>query len=390
MKILHTSDWHIGKIVHGQHMTWDQEIVLKQLIELIDQEEPEAMIIAGDIYDRSIPPVEAVELVDDTLSKIAFERQIPILIISGNHDSAGRLAFGKSLMTNQGVYISTDLITALSPIVLSDHHGKIYFHLIPYIEPILVRHYFQDDQITDHQSAMTRIIEEIKKRTPELGEKGSRHICVTHGYLMGAELPEESVRPLSIGGTELIAADLFEDFDYVALGHLHRPQKVKRDTIRYSGSLLKYSFSEVQQKKSLTMVEIGADGGIDLNIHYLKPIRDMRIIEGPLKTLVSENIVNVANREDYILARLTDEGALLEPMSALRQVYPNVLRMERVTDEKSLINHEGKKDPMLSKRTPMDWLQGFVDYLDEDILDKETVSLCSDVFAEIMKEERER
>ena len=243
MKILHTGDWHIGKLVRGVYMTSDQEYMLEELIKLIEKEKPEVLVIAGDIYDRSIPPIEAVELLDKTLSSIVMNHNIKVIAIAGNHDSPDRLGFANKMLSDKGLYIRAKISDEIEPVVIEDEFGVVNFYPIPFAEPVIVKEIYKDKTIKNNNSAMRVIIEKIKDNM----DYSARNICIAHAFVRGNKELErsESERPLSIGGAEYVDVQYFEDFNYVALGHLHGPQKVKHEYIRYSGSLLKYSFSDL-------------------------------------------------------------------------------------------------------------------------------------------------
>lgn len=264
MKIFHTADWHLGKLVQGVYMTEDQAYILQQFLADIDQEKPDVIIVAGDLYDRAVPPTEAVRLLDDIFAEIVLKRHIPLISIAGNHDSPGRLHFGSQLMKESGLHIVGNLDDKLSPVVLNDEFGEVHFHLIPYADPSQVRYVFDDDSIKTHQSAMKRITDELKKKMdPE-----KRHIFVGHAFVTShgqeEENTSESERPLAIGGTECIDAALFEPFHYTALGHLHQAHFVLNETIRYAGSPLKYSISEENHKKGYLIVDLAEDGQVTI------------------------------------------------------------------------------------------------------------------------------
>lgn len=338
MKFIHTGDWHIGKIVNEFYMTLDQEYILNQLIELIAIEKPDALIIAGDLYDRSVAPVEAVELLDRTFSKILLELKTPIIAIAGNHDSPERLGFGSSILNAKGLYIEGILKEDIAKVVLQDEYGPVNFYLVPYADPPVVRELYGREDIRCHDDAMKCIIENIKQKMQE----NERNVMVCHGFVVGCEEPEisESERPLSIGGTEYIKAEYFNAFNYTALGHLHGPQKVGGDNIRYSGSLMKYSFSEVKHKKSVTIVNIDEKGKVSIDLKELKAKRDMRKIKGSLKDLLNPEVYKGTNLEDYINVILTDEGEILDAIGQLRAVYPNIMMLTR---ENSIRNNEPSK-----------------------------------------------
>ncbi len=336
MKILHTADWHIGKVVNQVHMTKDQEYILDQLIELIQEEKPDVMIIAGDLYDRGVPPVEAVQLLDRTFCRILKELKTPIITIAGNHDSADRLSFASEILKHTGLHIGGRLHHSIEKVVLQDDHGPVNFYIIPYGDPAEIRHLFGREEVKVHDDGMRVIIESIEAQI----NTAERNIAVAHGYVMGTEGLDtcESERPLAIGGTESIRVDYFKKFNYTALGHLHSSQKVQTDRVRYSGSLLKYSFSEVKHKKGVTMVTMDQEGQIKVEQKELKSRRDMRIIKGELNKLLDPAVYQDTNTEDYLHVVLTDEGELMDPISKLRAVYPNVLSLELESKTKRDIN----------------------------------------------------
>lgn len=322
MKILHTADWHLGKIVNSVHMTEEQQYILEEMVEIIKDEQPDVIIIAGDLYDRAIPPKEAVELLNRTLTKFILDLKTPVLAIGGNHDSPDRLQFGNQLFRSQGLYLETKLEKELKPVVLSDAFGPVYFHLIPYIEPAEASCYFEDETIYSHQTAMQAIVEHIEKNN----DMSERHILIGHAFLAGGMESESEERLSMIGGTPYIDASLFDDFAYVAMGHLHQPQRVTRDEIRYSGSILKYSFSEATHRKSVTMIDLDENGTCTLSKIPLIPRHDMRVLEGYFDDLIDEP---KGNTEDYLHIQLLDEGQIIDPMNKLRKIYPNILRLER-------------------------------------------------------------
>ena len=341
MKIIHTSDWHIGKIVNEFSMIEDQKYILNKLIDLVEKENPQVLIIAGDIYDRSIPPVEAVELLNDTFSNLIVDKKINILAISGNHDGGERLSFGSKILEKHGLYIAGRDNELYRHVVVKDGDKNVNFYLVPYKDPALTRKILDKKEIKSHNDAMTSVIEKIKS---EMNEK-EMNILVGHGYITMkredaiecienkyevADLEiSDSERPLSIGGTDLIDGNIFNAFDYVALGHLHGRQKIGREEMKYSGSLLKYSFSEVNQKKGVYLLDIDDNDEIHIDFKMLKPIRDLRIIKGKIEDLIDEARDLEEGKADYIQAVLTDDGELINPMEKLRAVYPNTMLITR-------------------------------------------------------------
>ena len=397
MKIIHTSDWHIGKIVNEYSMIDDQKYILNKLIKLIDEENIDVLMIAGDVYDRSIPPVEAVELLNETLSKLIIDRNVSVMIISGNHDSGERLSFGSKILEKQGLYIAGSDDKLYKKVVLRDNNQNVNFYLVPYKDPALTKKLLNNKEIRSHNDAMIAVIDKIKE---ELNEN-EINILIGHGYVTMkreeaiegndhkyevAELEtSESERPLSIGGTDLIDGNIFKDFDYVALGHLHGRQRIGRETMRYSGSLLKYSFSEVKQKKSVAVLDL-IDKDINVELKELKPLRDLRIIKGNIEDLICEGRDIEEGKEDYIQAILTDDGELMNPMEKLKSVYPNTMlisreRKKNVSKENTLSKGEFRKKSKIDLFKNFYEIYGSGDYNDK----KEAVLI--DTIKEVLKEE---
>ena len=334
MKIFHTGDWHIGKAVNGFYMTEDQEFIMEQLYEEIKKEKPDVLLIAGDLYDRSVPPVQAIELLNKIFAKIVRELKTPVIAIAGNHDSNERIDFASLLLRESGLYITGTLKKEIEKITINDEYGPVNFYPIPYADPPIVRDLFEDESVKNHDGAMKKILESVNGNL----NNDERNVAIAHGYItymkdqgeIAVELEEsESEKPLSIGGTAIINAAYFENFNYTALGHLHGPQKVGTNKIRYSGSPLKYSFSETKQKKGITIVELNQMGEVEIDFHEFKPRRDLRVITGELVELMQEDVVGLENKEDYIKVVLTDKGELLDPMAKLRSIYPNVMELVR-------------------------------------------------------------
>ena len=396
MKIIHTSDWHIGKIVNEFSMIDDQKYILKELLELIDKEQPTALIIAGDIYDRSIPPVEAVELLNDTLSTLVIDKKIKVLAISGNHDSGERLSFGNKILEKSGLYIAGRDDEIYRHVVIEDNNQKVNFYLVPYKDPALTKKLLDNKEIKSHNDAMKATLNLIKENL----NKEEVNILVGHGYMTTkreealecedkykeADLDiSESERPLSIGGTDLIDANLFEDFDYVALGHLHGRQKVGRDEMRYSGTLLKYSFSEVNHKKGVTIVDINENKNIEINLKELTPLRDLRIIKGNLEELIEEGRNIEVGKEDYLQAILTDDGELINPMEKLRTVYPNTMLITRERKRKNNKDNTSAKGEYKSK-SKLDLFKEFYNDLGEGEYTSEKESVLIQTIETVLKE----
>ncbi len=327
MRILHTADWHIGKQLNSTSLIEDQEYILKRIIEIIKEEKPNVLVVAGDIYDRSIPPVEAVELLDKTFNKILLELSIPIIAIAGNHDNGDRISFASGILKNNRLFIEGRLKPVVDKIVLEDEYGPVNFYVIPYAEPAYVRELYGDKDIKTYNDAMKSIIKGINQEM----NTDQRNIAINHGFITGIEEPEtcESERVLYVGGTDYVSYEHFKQFNYTALGHLHGQQKAGDERIRYSGSPLKYSFSEENHRKGIKLIDIDSDGNTSVRFKELKPMRDLRAIEGSLEELLAPSTYRGTNIDDYIHVRLSDEGELIDPMGKLRAVYPNILSMER-------------------------------------------------------------
>lgn len=324
MKLFHTADWHLGKLVQGVYMTEDQRYVLQQLLEAIELERPDAVIIAGDLYDRAVPPTEAVELLDELLARIVIGLNTPVLAISGNHDSPDRINFGTKLMESRGLHLVGQLKDEMKPVVLRDSFGEVHFHLIPYADPALVRYQLGDESIRTHDDAMRVITAKLKSGM----DPAARHVFVGHAFITATGEPElntsDSERPLSVGGAEHVSAAYFEGFHYTALGHLHQAHFVRNDTIRYAGSPLKYSISEESHAKGYLVIELDEAGGARIDKRELKPLRNMRRVAAFIEEIEKHPI-----NEDYVFVTLLNENPVLFPMEKVRAVYPNALHVER-------------------------------------------------------------
>jgi exonuclease SbcD len=322
MKFIHTSDWHIGRQFHNVSLLDDQRHVLDQLVMYIEREAVDALVIAGDIYDRSVPPSKAVELLDEFISKICSDMKVPVIMIPGNHDSAERLRFGSRQLSLSGLHILGDLRKVTEPVILPCESGEVAFYGIPYNVPETVRNLFTAD-VSSYDEAHTYLVDQIKR----VKRDDIPSVLISHCFLDGAE-ESESERPLSVGGADRVSYGPCTDFDYVALGHLHSPQYKGEEHIRYCGSILKYSFSEQNQKKGITLVEMNTKGLVGSKHLPLVPLRDMRIVEDEMQLILEQSKVD-PNADDYLLVRLTDRHAILDAMNKLRSVYPNVLHLEK-------------------------------------------------------------
>jgi exonuclease SbcD len=322
MKLLHIADLHIGKNVNGFNMLEEQKYVLEQILRIAGEEEPAGVLIAGDIYDKSQPAAEAVELLDDFLTKLtALDRLV--FMISGTHDSPERLSFGSRIMRQSGLHIAGVFNGTLQKVTLEDEHGAVNIYLLPFIKPAMVKPFFEQP-LGSYDDVLRAIIAAAAINTQE------RNILLAHQFVVsGAQQPERSEsESLSVGGLDNVDAAAFDPFDYVALGHLHRPQSIGRSTVRYAGSPLKYSFSEALHHKSATLIELGAKGEIAIHQLPLMPLHDLREIKGPIAELLRIGREEEDSAADYIHATLTDEEEIYDPVGQLRQVYPNLMVLD--------------------------------------------------------------
>lgn len=321
MKFIHLSDLHLGKRIYEFSMLEDQKYILKQILHIIDEENPDGVILAGDLYDKSIPPAEAVLLCDWFLTELAG-RDKTVLSISGNHDSAERLSFGAGLMSGRKVHFSPVYDGRIKKVSLEDEYGTVDVWLMPFVKPAVVRHAHKEEEekIETYQEAVDGVI-----RRMEI-DAGHRNVIVAHQFVTGALKCESE--EVSVGGLDQISAATFDAFDYAALGHIHSPQKIGRETVRYCGTPLKYSFSEAGQEKSVTIVELKEKGNVTIGTACLKPLRDMRKLKGTYMELMDRSSYEEENRTDYMHITLTDEEDIPDGVQRLRTVYPNLMQLE--------------------------------------------------------------
>lgn len=319
MRLLHVSDLHLGKRINEFPMIEDQKYIMEQILGIVQEYRADGVLLAGDIYDKPVPSVEAVQIFDSFLTKLA-QRGILVFVISGNHDSAERLAFGARLMREKGIFISAVYDGASEPICLRDRYGEIYIHLLPFLKPAMVRHVFGEEEVSSYQDALRIAIGHMEV------DRSKRNVLVAHQFVTGAVRCESE--EVSVGGLDNVDAALFDAFDYAALGHIHSPQQVGRETVRYCGSPLKYSFSEAGQEKSVMLVELGGKGDVKLQRIPLIPLRDMRKIRGTYLEVTARSFYQGTNTEDYIQVTLTDEEDIPDGMQKLRIIYPNLMRLE--------------------------------------------------------------
>lgn len=320
MKFLHLADLHLGKRVNGFSMLEDQAHILRQILTILDDEQPDGVLIAGDVYDKSVPSVEAVGLLDGFLTELRA-RGVPVLLISGNHDSPERLAFGGRVMDSCGIHISPVYDGALAPVTLQDAFGPVHVWLLPFVKPAHVRRWFPDADIESYTDAMAEAVAHMDIDT------AARNVLVTHQFVTGGT--RSGSEELSVGGTDNVDSGVFAPFDYVALGHLHGAQHIGRETIRYAGSPLKYSFSEARQHKSVTVVTLGEKGDMQVRTVALTPLRELREIRGSYDELTARSFYeHTTYRSDYLHLILTDEQDVFDAMSRLRTIYPYLMTLD--------------------------------------------------------------
>ena len=318
MKLIHLSDLHIGKRVNEVSMIDEQVYILKQILDTIDAEQPGAVLISGDVYDKSVPSAEAVTLFDDFLCSLA-ERKQQVFIISGNHDSAERLAFGGRLMESKGIHFSPVYDGNITPITLSDEYGDIRFWLLPFLKPAHVKRFYPEEGIESYTDACRVAVEKMGIDTTQ------RNVILVHQFVTGSATCDSE--EISVGGTDNVDAAVFEAFDYVALGHIPGPQNIGSEKIRYCGTPLKYSFSESTHQKSVTVVELGEKGSFALRTIPLTPLHDMREIRGSYEEVTAKSFYENTAVEDYLHITLTDEEDVPEAMARLRVIYPNLMKL---------------------------------------------------------------
>lgn len=320
MKFLHLADLHLGKRVNGFSMLEDQAHILRQILAILDGEQPDGVLIAGDVYDKSVPSVEAVGLLDGFLTELRT-RGVPVLLISGNHDSPERLAFGGRVMDSCGIHISPVYNGALAPVTLHDEFGPVHVWLLPFVKPAHVRRWFLDADIESYTDAVAEAVAHMDIDT------AARNVLVTHQFVTGGT--RSGSEELSVGGTDNVDSGVFAPFDYVALGHLHGAQHIGRETIRYAGSPLKYSFSEARQHKSVTVVTLGEKGDVQVRTVALTPLRELREIRGSYDELTARSFYeHTTYRSDYLHLILTDEQDVFDAMSRLRTIYPYLMTLD--------------------------------------------------------------
>ena len=361
MKFIHLSDLHIGKRLNGFSLLEDQEYILNQITEIVKNRQADAVIIAGDIYDKAVPSAEAVALFDTFLSGLT-ELCNDIFIVSGNHDSPERIAFGSHIMEKSGVYFSPVYDGNIKPTVLTDSFGDINIYMLPFVKPANVRRFFPDISIESYTDAVKTAVDKMEI------DVNKRNILVTHQFVTGASICESEEH--SVGGTDNVDSDVFDSFDYVALGHIHSPQNVGNERIRYCGTPLKYSFSECKHSKSVTFVELNEKNDFTVSVISLIPLHDMREIKGSYDELMLKANYEGTDTEDYVHITLTDEEDVPDAMTKLRTVYPNIMKLS-YDNMRTRNSQQLEADADISAKSPFELFSEFYEKQNNSVLGDE-------------------
>ena len=379
MKFLHLSDLHIGKRVNEFSLLEDQLYILDRILDVVDSENPDAVLIAGDVYDKAVPSAEALQVFDDFLVRLS-QRGTRVLVISGNHDSPERIAFGARLLDRSGVYLSPVYRGAVESITLTDGFGPVQFFLLPFLKPAHVRRHFPEEPIESYTDAIRVAIGQMAL------DPRQRNVLVTHQFVTGASRSDSE--EVSVGGSDNVDVSVFDPFDYVALGHIHGPQHVGRDTVRYCGTPLKYSFSEVGHRKSVTVVELGEKGAVTLRTVPLTPLRDLCQIRGRYEELTRKSFYeHTTYRSDYMHVTLTDEEDIPDAIGKLRVIYPNLMKLEydnQRTRTGAVIDGPGDGQP----RTPLEWFEELYDKQNNQPMSEEQRAFAAALIGEIWEGSR--
>lgn len=378
---MHLADLHLGKRVNGFSMMEDQEYILNRILEIMEEEQPDGLLIAGDVYDKTIPPAEAVRLMDDFLTAVAT-KHVPVFLISGNHDSAERVAFGHQLMQGSGIWISPVYDGTIRHHTLEDRWGEVNIYLIPFLRPSVVRSFFPDVEIEDYTDALRTIIEDLQVDTSR------RNVVLAHQFVTAAgALPETcDSEQLSVGGLDRVDGSVFSPFDYTALGHLHGPQRVGSETIRYAGSPLKYSFSELHQKKSVTVAELRAKGETEIRQIPLQPRREMTELRGTFEEILEEARKKGEPQTDYYHMILTDETDVVDALSRLREYYPNIMLLD-YDNRRTRSQKEVEQLDRVEERTPGELFAALYEQQNGQQMDSDRKEYLDGLIREIWEEQ---
>lgn len=376
MKLIHLSDLHLGKRLNEYSLVEDQDYILRRILTVIDEEQPDGVIIAGDVYDKAVPPIEAVRLFDDFLVQLA-SRKLQVFVISGNHDSPERIAFGSRLMDASGIHLSPVYDGKITPVSMQDEFGIVDLYMLPFVKPAHVR-CFTDQELNSYTAAIGHVISEMPLNTAH------RNVLVTHQFVTGA-LRSES-EEISVGGSDNVDAGVFGPFDYVALGHLHSPQNCESDRIRYCGTPLKYSFSEAKDNKSVTVVELSEKGNVSVRTIGLIPLHDLVGLKGTYDELTRRSFYEGTSwQEDYTRITLTDEEDIPDAVAKLRTVYHRLMRLD-YDNRRTRANSEIHAVTDVEVRSPLDLFSDFYGLQNNQPMDPDQTGFMRDLIEQIWED----
>lgn len=382
MRILHLADLHLGKTLQEQSLLEDQEYMLNQIIDLIKKEKVDIVLVAGDVYDKNIPSIDAVNLLNSFLNTLIKELKLKVFIIAGNHDSKDRLNFASKILENDGLYIESSYEGSLKKVTLEDEYGPFNIYMLPFVKPIDVKNFF-DEEIKTYQEALDAIIKNASV------DKSERNIIITHQFITAKGIIPERTdsETIVVGGLDNVDVSTFDDFDYVAIGHVHREQRIGRDTARYAGTILKYSFSEVNHHKVALIIDFKEKGNLSIDQHELIPLRDMREIKGPIEELVCPDIYKDTNTSDYIKAIIKNAEPVYDAIGRLRRVYPNILKLEiknSATNLDDFWNEANLTD--IRKKSELELFQDFYLMQNNSELSAPQIAIMKEVIDEVKNE----
>lgn len=383
MKILHLADLHLGKILQEQSLLEDQEYMLNMILNLIKKEDIDVVLISGDVYDRSVPPAEAVNLLDNFLKKLIKDIKVKVFIISGNHDSKDRLGFGSKIFEDEGLYIESRYNGKLRKVELEDEYGKLNIYMLPFVKPIEVKQFFDEDLENNYNLAINKIIAKENINEEE------RNIIMVHQFVTAGNVEPERTESevLSLGGIENVDVSNFKQFDYVAIGHVHRPQRIGRDTARYAGTILKYSFSEINHKKTIPIIEIKEKNNLTIKLEESIPLRNMREIKGPIQELIKKENYEGTNLNDYIKAIITNEEPIYDAIGQIRKIYPNTLKLE-IRNSKTIneVQEQNLNLENLKKKTELELFNDFYELQNNTKLNDGQIKILKNIISEVKNE----
>ena len=373
MKFIHLSDLHLGKRVNEFSMIEDQEYILTKIINVIDEEEPDGVLIAGDVYDRTIPSEDAMKLWDNFLIKLA-KRKVPVYAISGNHDSAVRFADHSKLVETTGIHLAPGFNGEVEMVSVEDKDGKVNIYMLPFVKPVVVRQFFPEEEIKDYTDACRVVVEHMNVNEKE------RNILIAHQFVTGAARCESE--EVVVGGLDNVDVSVFDVFDYVALGHIHGKQSIGRETVRYCGTPLKYSFSEKDHQKSVSVVEIGKKGEVAIREIPLVPKHDLREIKGTYEELTCKKNYDGTPVDDYIHAVLTDEDDIPDAMGKLQIIYPNLMKLS-YDNKRTRENRKIEDIQDIEKKSELELFEEFYEMQNNQGMSEEQRAFASDLIQSI-------